>query len=63
MAVSNPALCEMVWVLLRGHRYTPAQVAHTLRRLLQVCQVSCLRHNQFMARVMQGRMLPLHQMP
>jgi hypothetical protein len=41
MSVSTPALCEMVWVLLRGHRYTPAQVAHTLRRLLQVCQVFC----------------------
>lgn len=37
MAVSTPALCEMVWVFLRSYRYTPAQVAHTLRRLLQVC--------------------------
>lgn len=31
----------MVWVLLRGYRYTPAQVAHTLRTLLQVRQVVC----------------------
>lgn len=28
IAVPTPALCEMVWVLLRGYRYTPAQVAH-----------------------------------
>lgn len=31
----------MVWVLLRGYRYTPAQVAHALRTLLQVGQVVC----------------------
>ena len=31
----------MVWVLLRGYRYTPAQVAHALRTLLQVRQVVC----------------------
>ena len=29
----------MVWVLLRGYRYTPAQVAHALRTLLQVRQL------------------------
>ncbi len=23
IAVPTPALCEMVWVLLRGYRYTP----------------------------------------
>lgn len=27
--------------MLRGQRYNPAQVAHTLRRLLQVRQVIC----------------------
>jgi predicted nucleic-acid-binding protein len=31
----------MVWVMLRGYRYTPAQVAHALRSLLQVRQVVC----------------------
>jgi predicted nucleic-acid-binding protein len=41
IAVPTPALCEMVWVLLRGYRYTPAQVAHALRTLLQVRQVVC----------------------
>jgi predicted nucleic-acid-binding protein len=41
IAVPTPALCEMVWVLLRGYRYTPGQVAHALRTLLQVRQVVC----------------------
>lgn len=42
-AVPTPALCEMVWVLLRGYRYSPVQVAHALRSLLQVRQVVCHR--------------------
>lgn len=37
----TPALCEMVWVLLRGYRYTPTQVALAVRTLLQVKQVVC----------------------
>ena len=41
IAVPTIALCEMVWVLLRGYRYTPTQVAHALRTLLQVRQVVC----------------------
>jgi predicted nucleic-acid-binding protein len=41
IAVPTPALCEMVWVLLRGYRYTPAQVGHALRTLMQVSQVVC----------------------
>ena len=41
IAVPTPALCEMVWVLLRGYRYTPAQVALALRALMQVSQVVC----------------------
>jgi predicted nucleic-acid-binding protein len=41
IAVPTPALCEMVWVLLRGYRYTPVQVAHALRSLLHVRQVVC----------------------
>jgi predicted nucleic-acid-binding protein len=41
IAVPTPALCELVWVLLRGYRYTPAQVAHAVRMLLQVRQVVC----------------------
>lgn len=41
MAVPTTALCEMVWVLLRGYHYTPAQVAQAVRTLLQVSQVVC----------------------
>lgn len=41
IAVPTPALCEMVWVLLRGYRYAPEQVAHALRALMQVSQVVC----------------------
>lgn len=41
IAVPTPALCELVWVLLRGYRYTPVQVVHALRTLLQVRQVVC----------------------
>ena len=41
IAVPTAALCEMVWVLLRGYRYTTVQVAHVLRSLLQVRQVVC----------------------
>ena len=41
IAVPTPALCELVWVLLRGYRYTPTQVAHALRSLLQVREVVC----------------------
>lgn len=41
IAVPTPALCELVWVLLRGYRYTPAQVAHAVRTLIQVRHVVC----------------------
>lgn len=41
IAVPTSALCELVWVLLRGYHYTPVQVAHALRSLLQVRQVVC----------------------
>lgn len=41
IAVPTPALCELVWVLLRGYRYTPDQVAHALRVLLQTRHVVC----------------------
>ena len=39
IAVPTPALCEFVWVLLRGYRYSDAQAAHAVRSLLQVQQV------------------------
>ena len=41
IAVPSTSLCEMVWVLIRGYRYTPEQVAHAIRTLLQVGQVVC----------------------
>ena len=41
IAVPSTALCEMVWLLIRGYRYTPEQVAHAIRTLLQVGQVVC----------------------
>ena len=41
IALPTTALCELVWVLLRGYRYTPAQAAHALRMLMQVRQVVC----------------------
>jgi len=41
IAVPVTALCEMVWVLLRGYRYTPLQVANAVRTLMQVRQVVC----------------------
>ena len=41
IAVPTPALCELVWVLLRGYRYTPAQVAQAVRTLVQVRHVVC----------------------
>jgi predicted nucleic-acid-binding protein len=41
IAVPTPALCELVWVLLRGYRYAPTQVAQAVRTLLQVRKVVC----------------------
>lgn len=41
IAVPTTALCEMVWVLMRGYRYSPEQVTHAIRTLLQVSQVVC----------------------
>lgn len=41
IAVPTPALCELVWVLLRGYRYTAAQAAHAVRTVLDVRQVVC----------------------
>ena len=41
IAVHTTALRELVWVLLRCYRYTPAQAAHALRMLIQVRQMVC----------------------
>lgn len=41
IAVPTPVLCEFVWVLMRGYRYTSEQAAHAVRTLLQVQSVVC----------------------
>ncbi|MBL8351898.1 MAG: VapC toxin family PIN domain ribonuclease [Burkholderiaceae bacterium] len=41
IAVPTPALFGLVWVLLRGFRCAPDQVAHALRVLLQTRHVVC----------------------
>ena len=41
IAIPTATFCELVWVLLRGYRYTPAQAAHAVRALLQVREVVC----------------------
>lgn len=41
IAVPSTALCEMVWVLLRGYHYSPVQVAQAVRTLIQVRRVVC----------------------
>jgi predicted nucleic-acid-binding protein len=34
IALALPALCELVWVLSRGYKATSAQIAETIRRLI-----------------------------
>jgi predicted nucleic-acid-binding protein len=34
VALALPALCELVWVLSRGYRILPAEIAETIRRLI-----------------------------
>lgn len=41
IAVPTIAVCEMVWVLLRGYRYSAEQVAHAVRALLSIDVVVC----------------------
>jgi predicted nucleic-acid-binding protein len=43
VAVPLPALCELVWVLLRGYRIPPAEVAGALRRLIDSAGVATNR--------------------
>ena len=40
IALSLGALCEVVWVLSRGYRIAPAQIAQTLRRLIHSANVA-----------------------
>ena len=41
IAAPTPALRELVWVLVRGYRYAPAQVAQAVRTLIPVRHVVC----------------------
>jgi predicted nucleic-acid-binding protein len=41
IAVPTPAVCELVWVLMRGSRYSAEQVAQAVRMLMGVRQVVC----------------------
>ncbi|MGK9166490.1 type II toxin-antitoxin system VapC family toxin [Inquilinus limosus] len=40
VAITLPALCEFVWVLIRGYKRTPSQVATAMRRLLNSATVA-----------------------
>jgi predicted nucleic-acid-binding protein len=39
VALALPALCELVWVLAQGYRIPPADIAETLRRLIDSANV------------------------
>ena len=43
VALPLGALCEVVWVLSRGYRIAPAQIAQTLRRLINSANVAVNR--------------------
>lgn len=43
IALPLGALCEVVWVLSRGYRIAPAQIAQTLRRLINSANVAVNR--------------------
>jgi len=40
VAITLPTLCEFVWVLMRGYKRTPSQVAASIRRLLNSATVA-----------------------
>jgi predicted nucleic-acid-binding protein len=39
VALALPALCELVWVLSQGYRIPPAEIAETIRRLMDSANV------------------------
>jgi predicted nucleic-acid-binding protein len=39
VALALPALCELVWVLLQGYKIPAAEIAETIRRLLNAGNV------------------------
>ena len=40
VAVALPALCELVWVLSRGYKIRPADIAAAVRRLIDAANVA-----------------------
>lgn len=43
VALALPALCELVWVLSRGYKIPPAEVAEAIRRLMNGVNVTVNR--------------------
>jgi predicted nucleic-acid-binding protein len=39
VALALPALCELVWVLARGYRIAPGEIAEAIRRLINSTNV------------------------
>ena len=40
VALAMPTLCELVWVMSRGYKVPSADVAETIRRLIDTANVS-----------------------
>jgi predicted nucleic-acid-binding protein len=43
VAIPIPALCELVWVLSQGYKIPPADIAETIRRLIDGANVAVNR--------------------
>ena len=43
VALTTPALCELVWVLAQGYRIPPADIAEAIRRLINGANVAVNR--------------------
>ncbi len=43
VALATPALCELAWVLARGYRIAPADIAEAIRRLMNGVNVAANR--------------------
>jgi predicted nucleic-acid-binding protein len=43
VALTLPALCELVWVLSQGYRVSPADIAEAVRRLMESANVAANR--------------------
>jgi predicted nucleic-acid-binding protein len=43
VAISIPALCELVWVLSQGYKIPPSDIAEAIRRLINAANVAVNR--------------------